>query len=264
MVLKKIIIKSTIALVAIALTSGCGGGGGGTSATLAKFNTLSVLSNGQGVGRGVADDGSQLLIYSHEITEIIAGANAAASGSIVDLNASDFPITGVNSTSTTRAGTIISGGITFNVRTIENNATSNAAAIFIETPGYADLIMVTGEAYLNPPLGGIYNYTGTQTSNARSVVAPGSIGTFRMGVDFTANTFSYSGSSGNLTLNASGVLDKINGRFATSSASITAGGLYYTGTMHGLLHGSGATSTSGLFHTNDIAPDYSGAFVGSR
>ena len=246
--------------------SACGGGGGGGSATFASFSALSVLQDGSGVARGRAQDGERALIYGPEISEIVSGANNPNGDdtSIADIDSGDFPVLQSTSSYKLLGGTVSSGSYIFNIKAIENTSTTNAGLVFLEVPGYTDMIMAVGAQYSNPPASGVYTYNGTQTSNSRSIVAPGSIGIFTLSVDFSARNFSYSGSSGSLSLNASGVLDNANGFFASSNADVRVGATSYTGVIHGQLHGSSATSTSGVFHTTDYRPDYSGGFVGSR
>lgn len=249
--------KFVLSTCALIILTGCGG------TNDVSFTTLSVLSNGQGIARGITNTGEQALLYTSEVVEVVAGANNSANSSL-GVTISDLPITSITGNTIIRTGTMTSGGYTFNVSAVEDSTVVNAEAIYMETPGYADLAMVAGAAYSSPPTTGSYAYSGTQTSNARSVKAPGSIGTFALSVDFSSDAFGYAGSSGIVNVSGSGVLDSANGRFATSSLSISAGGSSYGGTMHGMLHGNGAKDTSGVFHTDDYAPDYAGTFIGSR
>ena len=129
--------------------------------------------------------------------------------------------------------------------------------------GYNDVSMVTGEVYSNAPIGS-FTYTGTQTSTSSKSIAPGAIGSFSMTADFSNETFQYSGSSGSVNVSGGGVLDVQNGRFATSGLAITDNVNSMSGTMHGLLHGSGAAHTTGIFHSSGSSPSYTGAFVGSK
>lgn len=211
----------------------------------------------------VTATGEQGLIYTPEVSEVVAAANQAASGSIVDVTASDFPITSSNGNVRVRSGTMTSDGFTFNITAIEDTRTTEAGVVFIEMPsGYNDVSIVTGTAYTNAPTG-TFAYRGTQMTTANNALAPGAIGDFTMSANFGQETFEYNGSSGNVVVTGSGVLDTANGRFATSNLNVTSGGYSKTGTMHGLMHGSGATTTSGIFHTSGSSP-LTGAFIGTR
>ena len=53
-------------------------------------------------------------------------------------------------------------------------------------------------------------------------------------------------------------------KLTSVDANIIANGSTYTATIHGLLSGSGASSVTGVFHTNDSRPDYAGAFVAKK
>lgn len=243
----------------LAMLAACGGGSTGS----VSFQTLSVLPNGDGVARGISSTGEEALIYSPEISSVVSESNNASSSSVLDVTSSDFPVTSLNGNVRIRSGTMTSEGITFNVTAVEDIRTTEAAVVFLEMPsGYNDIAMVSGTAYSNAP-SGTYTYSGTQMTTANNGQAPGSTGSFTMSANFEQENFQYSGSSGGVGVNGSGVLDTANGRFATSNLSITSGGSTNSGTMHGLMHGSGATSTSGIFHTSGSSPS-NGAFIGSR
>ena len=263
--LYKILLLSCTAV----MVSGCGGSGSDPiqSAPSAVFSTLVVKSGGEGLGRGVTADGKQALIYGPNIADIVAGANSAASGNVADVVASDYPIVSTNQQRTMRQGTMTAGGQTWNVRILEDNNTSNAKAVFFEMPsGYVDVSMTAGTAYSNPP-SGTYTYSGTNEVTPRANIAPYYNGTFTMSVNFDAQTFSYSGNalSNTYTISAAGALDTTNGRFATNSGTVTGpAGYSNSGSLYGLLHGSGGTGTSGIMYTNESLPSYTGVFVGSR
>ena len=251
--------KLVLAAPCLAMLAACGG----SSTGAVSFQTLSVLPNGDGVARGITSTGAEALIYSPEISSVVSAANAAGSSDIANVTASDFPVTSSSGNVRVRSGTMTSDGTTMNVTAVEDLRTTEAAVVFFEMPaGYNDVTIVTGTAYSNAP-SGTYTYSGTQMTTANNGLAPGSTGSFTMSANFAQENFQYSGSSGGVGVSGSGVLDTANGRFATSNLSITSGGSTNSGTMHGLMHGSGATSTSGIFHTSGSSP-LTGAFVGSR
>jgi len=257
---KKIIAASFI----LSTLSACGGGGGGGGGSTPQFTTLSVLSNGDGIARGVTTSGEEALIYSPEIVSVVSSANSASSSDIANVSASDFPVTSVDGNARIRTGTMSSDGITLNVTAVEDIGTTDAAVVFLGMPaGYNDIIVTSGSDYSNPPTGS-HTYSGTQMTTSSNGSAPGAIGSFSMTADFGQETFAYSGSSGGISVSGSGVLDTTNGRYATSGLSVNNGGTNYSGTMHGLLHGNGAHATSGVFHTSGSSPAYTGSFVGSR
>ena len=252
--------KLIVTLPLLALLTACGAGLTGST----SFQTLSVLGNGDGIARGTSDDGSATLFYSPGINEVVNSANASQSSSVSNIKASDFPITSQSGNVRIRSGTMTDGSITMNITGVEDIGTTDAAAVFIQMPsGYRDLSMVTGTPYTHVAAGS-YTYNGTQMTTSSRSIAPGSTGSFSLVADFGQGTFGYSGRSGNVNVSGSGVLDTVNGRFATSGLSVTSGSSSYGGTMHGLMHGSGATATSGIFHTSGSSPAYTGAFVGSK
>jgi len=252
--------KLFTSLPVLALLAACGGSGGSG----VSFTTLSVLGNGDGIARGVTNTGEEALFYSPDVAVVVAEANAASSSNIANVRSSDFPITSQSGNARIRSGTMLSEGITFNVTALEDIRTSDASAVFIQMPsGFNDISMVTGTSYTNAPSGS-YTYNGTQATTSSNTIAPGATGSFTMVADFGQSTFQYNGTSGGVGVNGSGALDTANGRFATSGLSVTSGSSTYGGTMHGLMHGSGASATSGIFNTSGSSPAYTGAFVGSR
>jgi len=242
------------------LLSACGGGG--TSGV--SYTTLSVLGNGDGIARGITDTGEEALFYSPYVVDVVAGANAATSTDIANVKASDFPIISRVGNVQTRKGTMTSNGVTVNITAIEDTRADEAGIIFMEAAaGYNDLTMVTGAKYSNAP-SGTHTYNGTQAVTSRYATAPSSTGPFTMSANFTNKTFSYSGNSGGVSVSGTGVIDTDTGRYATNGLTVSSGTTNYGGTMHGLLHGSGATATTGVFHSSGSSPAYTGGFVGSR
>jgi hypothetical protein len=69
-------LKLTFAVGLLTMLSACGGGG--SDAPTAKFNALSVLSNGQGIARGITSNNSKItLVYAPQIAATIASAALA-------------------------------------------------------------------------------------------------------------------------------------------------------------------------------------------
>jgi hypothetical protein len=239
----------------------CQGGGDKVS-----WNALSVKSDGKGIARGTNSSGEQVLVYWAEIGQLAANANKGDSGGVTEFNADDFPITSSNATSVTRSGAVYSDGYTFSVKGVEDKSTSSdASGVYVETPGYTDMILVGGDKFTGAPSSGTYTYLGTQTSNHASEVAPNDLGIFEMSINFSTDSFSYTGQSGNTYVLGEGHVDDKNGRFATSDAQIypnVSTGTYHYGTMHGMLHNY-SKETTGLFHSNGSS-NYSGSFIGSR
>lgn len=255
--------KLIIVAPGLAFLAACGGGSTGS----VSFQTLSLANHQEGLARGITDTGEEALIYSPQINEFVTAANAANSSDIANVTASDFPVTSINGNVRIRSGTMSSDGITLNVTTVEDLRTTDAAAVFIEMPArFNDISMVTGTAYSNAP-SGTYTYNGTQTLTGHQRIAPEIIGNFSMTADFAQENFQYNGSSGRWNVSGSGVLDTVNGRFASSDLVISSESQFssfsYTADMHGLMHGNGANAVSGIFHTGGSSP-ITGAFVGSK
>jgi hypothetical protein len=111
---------------------------------------------------------------------------------------------------------------------------------------------------------GTQTYTGTLAMGERGPLANLELGSFSMGADFSASTFTFNGSTTSNSLSGSGTINVANGSFTSNQLAAVTSGTNRTATMYGNLHGNAATSVSGLFHTNEPTPTHSGGFVGSR
>jgi len=269
-------IKSLLWAILIASLSGCGGDGesGGTNGSpiiipqiFKPYVVLTNQSNGDGVARGVVGN-SVSLVYSSSIAGVVDSANASSPSApttlVPDLNPANFPITQSSTGYALRKGTYSSAGTTLNLSILINSSTSSALGFYFEIPGSTDSLVVFGDKLTSPPVSGTFSYSGILTQNARSIAAPGEIGTFKFTVDFANRTFTIQGSTTNLTMTGSGVIDVVTGLYATSNLTVNARGAAYTGTMYGNLNATNAIATSGVFYTNGSIPQYSGSFIGSR
>ena len=115
--------KLILTLPLLALLTACGAGLTGST----SFQTLSVLGNGDGIGRGTSDDGSATLFYSPAINEVVASANASQSNSVSNIKSSDFPITSQSGNVIIRSGTMTDGSTTMNVTVVEDTGATDAA-----------------------------------------------------------------------------------------------------------------------------------------
>jgi hypothetical protein len=147
---------------------------------------------------------------------------------------------------------------------LNSKSTDEAFGAYIQMPNDADAIMIIGDSPTNIPSSGVIQYRGVFTQNARSVIAPGQIGSFIIEVNYDSKTFRINGATASLTLSGSGLINTATGLFAASTISVAVNGLNYSSSLYGNLNGAGANTIAGVFYTNDNAPDYSGSFIGSK
>ncbi|MFD1194020.1 hypothetical protein ACFQ3C_05005 [Seohaeicola saemankumensis] len=252
--------KVALMLPVLGLLSACGGGSTSVVPS-ASFTTLRAFSDGAGVGRGVASDGTETVFIAPDIAAVVAGANQSSGNEVVDVQFSDFSVVQTLPTAVVRSGTITVEGEVANVLIIEDNG-GEAGLVYLEFPGYADAVFAVGSAYGAAP-GGEFTYSGAHIVSNR-IFGGAEVGDFTLTANFTNGTFSYNGSTTNTSLTGSGGIDVANGRFASGSLTSTVSGSTATASMYGQLHGDTAQSVSGVFHTNEANPTYAGAFVGSR
>lgn len=115
---------------------------------------------------------------------------------------------------------------------------------------------------------GVHMYSGTQLSSARSGVSEAAYGPFTLTADFSSERYSYNGTSAGTRaqhiLSGSGAINIVDGSFYSDNMAFHDGSINRTATQYEHLHGGQAETVSGLFHTNEANPVYSGGFVGSR
>ena len=249
-------------LFVLGACGGGGGGGGGSSPSpVVTASAIKVFEDGAGVAliQGVSN-GNKVLILSPVITDVVAAASSLTSvpsGSGYSLTAS-----GSTATATIKTGTYTSDGITGNITEYTDNG-GEAAILLLEVPSAFNAVYAGGNA-LNGIPSGTYTYSGLHAFGRRAVGVTPELGSFSMSADFSANTFSYSGSTTSSTLTGSGAIDSSAGRFTSTAMSLNAPLGSYSASLHGLLHGTNAAAVSGVYHSNDTYPDYAGAFVGAR
>ena len=275
-------LKVSLTLSAVALLAACGGGGGSTSNIPmvdenpmdgdnlgASYTPLGeeddIFGDGAGVARGTANDGSQALIITPQVKAVVE--NASTASQIDDLQLSDLPIVQrLETNANLRRGAFRTDGITFNVLAVED-LEGEAVIIQAEVPNVTNFLGVEGSQYGAAPTG-TFTYNGTIAMGRRVGNASTDFGSFSMSADFSNQEFTYRGDTTSNSVTGSGFLNTTTGRFTTDTPTgtltITTSGVPRPGTMHGQTHGSSAQSVSGVFHTNEINPLYSGAFVGSR
>lgn len=258
---------SFAALPAVALLAACGGSSTSSSGSITtppptnNFTTLRAFSDGAGVGRGVASDGTETVFIVPEISTAVAEANRTASNPVSDFQFSDFTVVQTLPTAVVRQGTATVEGEVVNVTIVEDNS-GEAGLVYLEIPGFADAVFATGSAFGTAP-SGAFTYNGAHAIADR-FVGGYEIGDFTLTADFNNRTFTYSGATVSSTLNGSGTIDTVNGRFASNNLSSNVSGLTSTASIYGQLHGSSAQAVSGVFHTNESDPRFGGAFVGNR
>jgi hypothetical protein len=253
---------AVLSLSAIALLTACGGGATSNN-PVASYTTLQVFNDGAGVARGTGNDGSQALVITPDVTEVVAEANTVTGSDIAGLQVSDFAIVqSLGTNANLRSGALTTNGVTMNILAVEDLG-GEAGIILAEIPNYASIVMVTGTQYGSAP-SGTFTYSGTMGMGPRTTNATAELGSFTMSANFSNQTFTYNGTTTSNSVSGSGVLDTTNGRFATNSLAINTNNVSRTGTMYGQMHGSTAKSVSGVFNTNETSPFYTGAFVGSR
>lgn len=256
--------KVLFALPVVSLLAACGGGSSGSISTpspSANFTTVRAFSDGAGVGRAVASDGSETVFIAPDITEVVSAANQSSSNPVTDIQFSDFAVVQVLPTAVVRQGAVTIEGVATNVLIVEDNR-GEAGLVYLEIPGVADAVFAVGSAFGTAP-NGAFTYNGVHVIGNRTF---GGIetGSFTLTADFNNRTFDYNASTTNTALAGSGTIDTANGRFASNNLGANVLGTSSTASMYGQLHGNSGESVSGVFHTNEASPFYAGAFVGSR
>jgi hypothetical protein len=257
-------LNATLAVSAVALLAACGGGSSGTSNNpTINFTTIKAFSDGGGVAAATRNDGARSVVIAPKIADVVAAANSVTQEDIDDIDRSEFPIVQVLGTNANiRQGASTIRGTVINV-TIFEDLGGDSEVILQEIPNYGNSLMATGT-----PLGaipeGVFVYSGTLGTGFRSLNPQIETGSFTMSANFNAGTFDFNGSTTSDTLSGSGFINTTSGSISANNINLTTSGTNRTASMYGNFHGGSAQGVSGLFHSNEASPLYSGGFVGSR
>ena len=228
------------------------------------YTSLTVFSDGGGVMRGLGTDtGATLIAITPNVASVVtSGNNSAASDTPSAIDPASFALVSSNARGDIRSGTLTVGSTVVNVD-VYTDIAETAGLLKLTVPSDGNQIMAIGNQVDGMPTG-TFSYVGQHIFGVRSAGGTTEVGAFDLNANFDSSTFTYSGLTDNTTLSGSGVIDSSNGRIASNSLSLTTPSGGYTVTMHGQFHGTNATGVSGIYHTNDTNPDFSGGFVGSR
>ena len=260
-------MNTLLATTAVLALSACGGSGDGSATNpTVSFTAVKAFSDVAGVARGVASDGSRSVVISPDIAEVVSSANSTTQQQIDGINASDFPIVQELSTNANlREGALSFDafpGVVMNVLAIEDLG-SDSAVVLLSIPTYGNAVIASGTPLTNIPSGN-FTYSGTLGTGFRSVNPQIEYGSFLLTANFNNGTFTFDGSSLSDELSGSGNVNLVNGDLSSNNITMITSGTNRTASMYGQFHGNGATGVSGVFHSNEASPVYSGAFVGSR
>lgn len=249
----------------VMLLAACGGGSSAISNNpTANYSTVKVFSDDAGVARVVSTDGVQGYVIVPDVASVVSTANSLTAEDLANVQVSDFPVVQVlNSNANLRQGAMTVEGQVANVTAIEDLG-GEAAAFFIEFPGYANALIVSGTQPVSIPTGA-YQYQGTLGTGVRNVNnAQPEFGAFTLDANFAAQSFNINGSTLSDTLSGSGVINNSIGTINSNNLALTTSGENRSATLYGQFHGNAASSVSGVFHSNENTPVYAGFIVGSR
>lgn len=251
-------LRYSTAIVATLVLSACGGGGGSPEVS---YKAVRIFSDGSGVAVGTSDDGSKAMVLAPEIGAIVAIDSSSSDSDDLDIELEDFPIIGSTANAIIRQGAISSDGITQNLLIYETGNGEDGFA-FVTMPEYGiEYYLSAGETLSNVPSGS-FTYRGDQMIKSYQTSSGiNQVGTAEILIDFDNKTFAYTGQTQTTSLTGSGILEPAQGRFTDVSATLNVGAQQHNATIHGLLHGNGASSATGVIHSNEATPLYGGAFV---
>lgn len=253
-----------LATTAVLALAACGGGSSSVSNNpTANFTTIKQFSDGGGVATGVFSDGARSVLIAPGIVDVVAAANSTTQDDIDGIDFSDFPIVQqLGTNANIRQGAMTIEGIVVN-NTIIEDLGGNSNIALQEIPNFGNQLIATGTSLGTIPSGS-FVYNGTLGTGFRSLNPQIQFGSFSMSANFNAGTFNFNGSTLSDTLSGNGFINVTNGSLASGNLNLTTSGTQRTATMYGNFHGGTAQGVSGIFHSNEANPVFSGGFVGSR
>jgi hypothetical protein len=252
------ILSPLICFPSLALVCACGGGSGTTTSTGETFETLTIFSNdasNAGVGRGI-DDGTELYYIAPDIVADVAASNSTGSRDAVDIT--QFPVISQLQGYYIRQGTV--NGM--NVLVAERIGSGKAQLAYLYENS-RDAVAAGIPRLVNTPVG-THTYTGLYLVGNRGSTWK-ETGTAVLTADFSSGTFNLNATSNDTTLSGNGYLDTNNGRLSSASlafSDVVMGN--YTASTYGKIGGTNGTEAAGVWHTNDTAPDFAGAYAVSE
>jgi hypothetical protein len=248
--------------------SACGGGGGSSAPVVsapvsapvtfsgATIKVFEAEAGGAGVGRVVSSEGQEMVIIAPNIVSQVANASSIDPDSSVDISL--YPIASVQNGYNYRTGT--KDGV--NVVVAEKIGTNRGSIVYLydnsgdalATGATKPIAMPTGTLTYN----GIY-VVGNRGSNWKEV------GSAAITANFGTNTFSLSATSTDTTLTGNGIIDNANGRISSNNLVFTDVVMgNYTASTAGNVGSSNGQDITGVWYTNDTAPDFAGAYAVTR
>ena len=253
-------------VVCLSFLTACGGSSGGSSTTVSPTpisysgSTLKVFAaeaGGAGVGRIIASNGKEMVMIAPNIVAEIAAANSVdLGGGAVDI--STYPIAQVKHGYNVRTG-VYSG---FNVIATEKIGTNQASIVYFYN-STSDAIATGVTRPISMPSGTV-SYNGIYVVGNRGSTWSES-GAASINVDFNNNTFSLGAVSTDTTLSGTGAIDNANGRISSNNLSFTDAVMgNYTASTAGNIGSTNGENITGVWYTNDTAPDFAGAYAVHR
>ena len=248
------------------LLTACGGGGGGDAVTTVpatpvtfSATTLKVFTGeagGAGVGRFVASAGGEMVMIAPNIVAEVAAASSIGIEGSTDI--STYPIASVQSGYNVRTG-VQSG---YNLIIAEKVGTDKASIVYLYN-GTTDAVATGSTRPLSYPSGN-QSYTGVYAVGNRGSTWS-EIGSASMTANFQNQTFSISATSTDTSLTGTGIIDIANGRISSNNLAFTDANLgNYTASTVGNVGSSSGQDITGVWYTNDTAPDFAGAYAVDR
>ena len=256
----------------VLVTTGVRGGFVGHIGTFTSLYTTGTAASASGVGAGTVNNRPVTFFHDRLYDFLRAQNNPAASVSALFTidTSTGFTAGTATSVSNVSTGNVTVGGIGLPVtQWAVKRGGARLFEIGARTAGAAERVFVaTGDAYSAAPAG-THTYTGDLVvKRANSPTENASVGTLTLSVNFTAGSWStFSGTAGGHALATSATstlaLDASDGAFSASGANFTpSGGSVVATSIHGKLHGAGASTLSGIWATT--SDQWHGGFVAAR
>ena len=250
-------MKKLASLVILFSLAGCGGSSNVNNVT--NLSVSKAFSDGAGVMTGIYSDGSKIASIVPEVAAVVRTSNDNTSS---DVQASSFPIVGSYPTGSIRSGALTDGYSSVNV-TVYEDSSGDALMLYAEDPGRAHMVMAAVDSYTAPT--GTFSYRGLFAAGRRANSSSIETGSFTMSANFSTKTVVFNGQTPSYSLTGNAILDSDAGTFNSNTFRFEDADYYYDGTsIYGLMGGSGATATAGVFHTAGQNPTYAGGFIGQR
>ena len=249
--------------ICLSLTA-CGGGGGGD--IVPNYSAIKQFGDGSGIARGAASKGDQkavMYMFTPDVLEVVASANATGSDPGPDFDPQDFPLVSQLAGYDFRQGNLEGANVTIVSKPINDSGVDNVV-LYFEYQG-EKMIMSMSDGLVGMPEGQM-TYGGLYSVEDSRYPDWFEIGDVTLIANFENRSFSIDAVSETTRLSGDGFLDVGSGQISSVDLLLNDFGMNTSSnsSILGGVGGNNASGVTGIWYSNESTPIYKGAIIGNK